>query len=164
MLAENVFFLLIEKHKHYQFLFRQQFYKKLSFHLKRRDTYSIYDVFLLQSTTPTTSFFNQIFCLFSRFNPAWQKNQHFNEKVSPKEHLGIYLTQSPTPLQRMFNSTVCQSYFWRWQKQYFSLNSFCPVMANRGCSQGLEESKCHCNLQKRAKKRIKGATGWWTLQ
>lgn len=36
-------------------------------------------------------------------------------------------------------------------------------MANRGCSQGLEESKCHCNLQKRAKKRIKGATGWWTL-
>lgn len=31
-------------------------------------------------------------------------------------------------------------------------------MAIREGSQGLKESKCHCNLQK----RTKGATGWWT--
>lgn len=53
-------------------------------------------------------FSEEILCLFSSFNLAQhkKKRQHFNEKVSPKEHLSSYLPEYFAPLQSKLDSTA----------------------------------------------------------
>lgn len=116
-------------------------------------------IFPLRLTeTPTTSFFEKILCLFSSFNLAQQekKQQHFNEKLSPKEHLGTYDSKFYPITEEVRQHSFLTLFLEKAEQAPQPLLSL-KGHGDQGRFPRTGRNKCHCNLQKKKKRGGQGA-------